>query len=66
MTLKIEKDSAGLKTIIRLSGRLQAEHLDEIKAQLAGIGAASDWTSTALRWWTSRSFGFSMARRTQR
>ncbi|MGZ8423561.1 MAG: hypothetical protein ACXWYD_01275 [Candidatus Binatia bacterium] len=54
MTLKIEKDSAGLKTIIRLSGRLQAEHLDEIKAQLAGIGAASDWTSTALRWWTSR------------
>jgi anti-anti-sigma regulatory factor len=36
MTLMIEKDSDGQKTIIRLSGRLQAEHLDELKAQLAG------------------------------
>ena len=36
MTLKIEKVSAGPKTIIRLSGRLQAEHLDELRAQLAG------------------------------
>lgn len=34
MTLKIEKDSDGRKMIIRLSGRLQSEHLDELKAQL--------------------------------
>jgi hypothetical protein len=33
MTLKIEKDSAGQKAIIRLSGRLQSEHLDELKTQ---------------------------------
>ncbi|MGZ8443509.1 MAG: hypothetical protein ACXWXZ_08930 [Candidatus Binatia bacterium] len=43
MTLKIEKDTVGPKTIIRLSGRLQAEHLDEIKAQLAG-----DWDGIGL------------------
>ena len=29
--IEIEKVSAGPKTIIRLSGRLQAEHLDEFK-----------------------------------
>jgi anti-anti-sigma regulatory factor len=38
MTLKIEKVSAGPRTIIRLSGRLQAEHLDELRAQLDGGG----------------------------
>jgi hypothetical protein len=43
MTLKIEKVSAGPKTIIRLSGRLQAEHLDELRAQLAG-----DWGGIGL------------------
>ena len=43
MTLKIEKVSAGPKTIIRLSGRLQAEHLDELKVQLAG-----DWRGIGL------------------
>ena len=36
MTLKIEKVSDGRKTIIRLSGRLQAEHLDEFKTQIRG------------------------------
>ena len=36
MTLKIEKVFAGPKTIIRLSGRLQAEHLDEFKTQIKG------------------------------
>ena len=36
MTLKIEKDSDGPKTIVRLSGRLQSEHLDELKTQLDG------------------------------
>ena len=34
MTLRIEKDSDGRKTIIRLSGRIQSEHLDELKAQI--------------------------------
>jgi hypothetical protein len=36
MTLKIEKDSDGQRTIIRLSGRLQSEHLDELKRQIDG------------------------------
>jgi hypothetical protein len=34
MTLKIEKESEGRKTVIRLSGRLQSEHLDELKRQI--------------------------------
>ncbi len=34
MTLKIEKDSDGRRTIIRLSGRLQSEHLDELRTQI--------------------------------
>jgi hypothetical protein len=36
MTLKIEKDSDGGKTVIRLSGRLRSEHLDELKTQMDG------------------------------
>jgi hypothetical protein len=36
MTLKIEKDSDGQKQIIRLSGRLRSEHLDELKTQMDG------------------------------
>ena len=36
MTLKIEKVSDGRKTVIRLSGRLRAEHLDEFKMQIKG------------------------------
>ena len=36
MTLKIEKDSDGQKKIIRLSGRLRSEHLDELKTQIDG------------------------------
>ena len=36
MTLKIEKDFDGRKTVIRLSGRLRSEHLDELKTQLDG------------------------------
>jgi len=36
MTLKIEKEFVGPKTAIRLSGRLQAEHVDELKIQLTG------------------------------
>jgi anti-anti-sigma regulatory factor len=36
MTLKIEKDSDGRKTIVRLSGRLRSEHLDQLKTQIDG------------------------------
>ena len=36
MTLKIEKVFDGRKTIIRLSGRLRSEHLDELKTQIDG------------------------------
>ena len=36
MTLKIEKNCHGGKTVIRLSGRLQSEHLDELKTQIRG------------------------------
>jgi hypothetical protein len=34
MTLRIEKTTDRHKTIIRLSGRLQSEHLDELKTQV--------------------------------
>jgi anti-anti-sigma regulatory factor len=34
VTLKIEKQLAGQKTVIRLIGRIQSEHLDELKAQI--------------------------------
>ena len=34
MTLKIEKAANRHKTIIRLSGRLQSEHLDELERQV--------------------------------
>jgi hypothetical protein len=36
MTLKIEKDSDERKTVVRLSGRLRSEHLDELKMQING------------------------------
>jgi len=36
MTLKIETISSGGKTIIRPSGRLQSEYVDELKKQLEG------------------------------
>ena len=34
MTLKIETDSDGRETVIRLSGRLRSEHLDELQTQI--------------------------------
>ena len=34
MTLKIEKVSDRERTVIRLSGRLQSEHLEELKTQM--------------------------------
>jgi hypothetical protein len=37
--LKIEKDSDGEATIIRLIGRIQSGDLDELKAQMDGNGS---------------------------
>ena len=34
MTIRIEKETDRLKTMIRVSGRLQSKHLDELKTQL--------------------------------
>lgn len=36
MTLRIEKAPDRHKTIIRLSGRLQSEHIDELKEHING------------------------------
>lgn len=36
MTMKFEKETSRLKTLIRLSGRLQSKHLDELKTQIEG------------------------------
>ncbi len=36
MTLRIEKAAHMHKTIIRLNGRLQSEHLDELQMQVDG------------------------------
>jgi hypothetical protein len=36
MTLRIEKTANRHKTIIRLSGRVRSEHLDELKMQIDG------------------------------
>jgi ABC-type transporter Mla MlaB component len=34
MTIRIERETRRLKTMIRVSGRLQAKHLDALKTQL--------------------------------
>jgi anti-anti-sigma regulatory factor len=36
MTIRIERETHRLKTMIRVSGRLQSKHLDELKTQLQG------------------------------
>jgi hypothetical protein len=36
MTLRIDKAADRQRTVIRLSGRLQSEHLDELKTQVEG------------------------------
>jgi len=36
MTIRIERETHRLKTMIRLSGRLQSKHLDTLKTQLEG------------------------------
>jgi len=40
MTLRIEKDSNGQMTTIRLIGRMQREHIEELKAQIKAAGAS--------------------------
>ena len=40
MTLRIERDSDGPRTTIRLIGRIRAEHLGELKAQIGGSGTS--------------------------
>jgi anti-anti-sigma regulatory factor len=40
MTLKIEKYSDGNSTTIRLIGRMQAEHLEELEKQIRESGPA--------------------------
>ena len=34
MTIRFEKETRRLKTMIRLSGRLQSKHLNELKTQI--------------------------------
>ena len=38
MTFKIQKDSNGKSTTIRLIGRIQSEQLDELKAETPDLG----------------------------
>ncbi len=40
MTLRIEKESDGHSTTIRLIGRLRAEHLEELEKQIRESGPA--------------------------
>jgi hypothetical protein len=43
MTLKILRESDGHATVIRLIGRIQSEHLDELRAQMADCGSHVAW-----------------------
>ena len=40
MTLRIEKDSDGPRTRIRLIGRMRREHIEELKAQIKAWGTS--------------------------
>jgi anti-anti-sigma regulatory factor len=40
VTLRIEKDSDGQRTTIRLIGRMRREHIEELKAQIKAGGAS--------------------------
>ena len=37
MVLKIERNNDGISVILRLSGRMRAEHLDAVRAEIQGI-----------------------------
>jgi hypothetical protein len=49
MVLKIERIAQGRATVLRLSGRIQSEHLDQLKGQIEIIKehviAAGQWVS---------------------
>ena len=40
MTLRIEKDSDGQTTTLRLIGRMRREHIEELKAQIKAAGTS--------------------------
>ena len=40
MTLRIEKDSDGQRTTIRLIGRMRREHIEELRAQIRAGGTS--------------------------
>jgi hypothetical protein len=40
VTLRIEKDSAGHTTTLRLIGRMRREHIEELKAQIKAGGTS--------------------------
>jgi anti-anti-sigma regulatory factor len=40
MTLRIEKDSDGQTTTLRLIGRMRREHIEEVKAQIKAGGTS--------------------------
>jgi anti-anti-sigma regulatory factor len=40
VTLRIEERSDGQRPVLRLSGRIRSEHLDELKAQIRNKGPA--------------------------
>ena len=40
MTLRIETDSDGQRTTIRLIGRMRREHIEELKAQIKACGTS--------------------------
>ena len=50
MTLRIEKDSDGQTTTIRLIGRMRREHIEELKAQIkaGGTSVALDLNEVSL------------------
>jgi len=50
MTLRIEKDSDGQRTTLRLIGRMRREHIEELKAQIkaGGTSVALDLNEVSL------------------
>lgn len=41
MVLKIERGSDGICLVLRLSGRMQAEHVEQLKTQMEGSSPAA-------------------------
>lgn len=41
MTLRIEKFSDGVRTVVRLSGRISSETLEGLRVETAGLGAGT-------------------------